>query len=79
MFASGGFTNLLEVLDHVGSLLDDGQHVDMIYMDMSKVFDRVNHRSAPAAKVSRVRIWRQPLAVVYLLPDGSLPTCNSAG
>ena len=26
--------NLLEVLDHVGSLLDDGKQVDMIYMDV---------------------------------------------
>ena len=29
-------SNLLEVLDHVGSLVDDGKQVDMIYMDMSK-------------------------------------------
>ena len=35
--------NLLEVLDHVGSLLDDGKQVDMIYMDMSKSFDKVKH------------------------------------
>ena len=31
-----------EVLDHVGSLLFDGKQVDMIYMDMSKAFDKVN-------------------------------------
>ena len=36
-------SNLLEVLDHVGSLLDDGKQVDMIYIDMSKTFDKVNH------------------------------------
>ena len=36
-------SNLLEVLDHVGSLLDDGKQVDMIYMDMFKAFDKVNH------------------------------------
>ena len=30
-------------VDHVGSLLDDGKQVDMIYMDMSKAFDKVNH------------------------------------
>ena len=35
--------NLLEVLGHVGSLLDNGKQVDMIYMDMSKAFDKVNH------------------------------------
>ena len=37
-------SNLLEVLDHVGSLLDDGKQLDMIYIDMSKTFDKVNHR-----------------------------------
>ena len=36
-------SNLLEVLGHVGSLLEDGKQVDMIYMDMSKAFDKVNH------------------------------------
>ena len=56
-------SNLLEVLDNVGSLLDDGKQVDMIYVDMPKAFDKVNH-GMPAAKVSRVQIWKQPLAVV---------------
>ena len=28
---------------HMGSLLDDGKQVDMVYMDMSKAFDKVNH------------------------------------
>ena len=33
-------SNLLEVLDHVGSLLDDGKlQVETIYMDMSQAFD----------------------------------------
>ena len=36
-------SNLVEVLDHVGSLLDDGKQMDMIYMDKSKAFDKVNH------------------------------------
>ena len=36
-------SNLLEVLDHAGHLLDDGKQVDMIYMDMSKAFYKVNH------------------------------------
>ena len=34
-------SNLLELLDHVGSLLNNGKQVDMIYMDMT--FDKVNH------------------------------------
>ena len=37
-------TNLLEALDHIGSLLDSGSQVDTIYLDMSKAFDKVGHR-----------------------------------
>ena len=36
-------TNLLETLDYVGSCLDNGGLVDIIYMDMSKVFNKVDH------------------------------------
>ena len=36
-------SNLLEVLDQVSSLLDNGKQVDMIYMDISKSFDKVNN------------------------------------
>ena len=36
-------SHLLEVLGHVGSLLVDGKQVEMIYVDMSKAFDKVNH------------------------------------
>ena len=36
-------TQLFEALDHIGSLLDVGKQIDIIYMDMSKAFDRVNH------------------------------------
>ena len=37
-------TNLLEALDHIGSLIDSGSQVDTIYLDMSKAFDKVSHR-----------------------------------
>ena len=36
-------TNLLDTLDYVGSFLDSGGHIDVIYMDMSKAFDTVDH------------------------------------
>lgn len=36
-------TNLLEVLDHIGSVLDDGGQIDTVYLDMSKAFDKVSH------------------------------------
>ena len=36
-------SNILEVLNHLGSPLDDGKQLDMIYMDTSKTFVKVNH------------------------------------
>ena len=36
-------TNLIEALDNIGSLLDSGNQIDVIYLDMSKAFDKVNH------------------------------------
>ena len=37
-------TNLLEALDHIGSLLDSGSQVDTIYLNMSEALDKVSHR-----------------------------------
>ena len=37
-------TQLLEVLDQIGSFLDSNNQTDIIYMDMSKAFDKVNHQ-----------------------------------
>ena len=37
-------TQLVEVLDYIGSQLDNGGQVDVIYLDMSKAFDKVSHR-----------------------------------
>ena len=37
-------TQLLEVLDYIGSLLDSGKQTDVVYMDMSKAFDKVHHK-----------------------------------
>ena len=37
-------TNLLEALDYIGACLDKGGQVDMVYLDMSKAFDRINHK-----------------------------------
>ena len=34
----------MEVHDYIGSLLDAGKQTDVIYMDMSKAFDKVNHQ-----------------------------------
>ena len=37
-------TNLLEVLDYIGGILDNGGQIDTIYLDMSKSFARIKHR-----------------------------------
>ncbi|CAB4018309.1 Hypothetical predicted protein [Paramuricea clavata] len=36
-------TQLVEVLNYIGSLLDSGKQTDVIFMDMSKAFDKVSH------------------------------------
>ena len=36
-------TNLLESLDTIGSRLDRGSQIDSVYLDMSKIFDKVRH------------------------------------
>ena len=36
-------TQLIEVLDHIGRDLDRGKQIDVLYLDMSKAFDKVSH------------------------------------
>ena len=36
-------TQLIEVFDYIGRELDLGNQVDVIYLDMSKAFDRESH------------------------------------
>ena len=36
-------SQLVGVLDKIGKFLDRGEQVDVIYLDMTKAFDRVNH------------------------------------
>ena len=38
-------TQLIEVLDIIGSHLDSGGQVDTIYLDMSKAFNKVDHHT----------------------------------
>ena len=37
-------TNLIEFMDKVTEWLDEGDSVDVLYLDFSKAFDKVNHR-----------------------------------
>ena len=36
-------TQLIEVFEQIGSKLDSGEQIDMIYLDLSKAFDKVSH------------------------------------
>ena len=36
-------SQLIGVLDKIGRLLDRGEQIHVIYLDMSKAFDRLNH------------------------------------
>ena len=36
-------TQLIEVFKQIGRKLDDGKQMDVIYLDMSKAFDKVSH------------------------------------
>ena len=46
-------TNLIETLDCIGRLLDRGSQIEVIYLAMSKAFDKVNH----AQLVSKLHIF----------------------
>ena len=37
-------TNPLQILNYIGSVLDTGGQIDSVYLDMSKTFDKVNHK-----------------------------------
>ena len=37
-------TQLIEVFDKIGKQLDRGKQIDVIYLDMSKAFDKVSHK-----------------------------------
>jgi hypothetical protein len=34
----------LEALNYIGTCLDNGGQVDMVYLDVTKTFDRINHK-----------------------------------
>ena len=36
-------TQLVEVIDYIGSLLGSSKQTDVIYLDTSKAFDKVQH------------------------------------
>ncbi|CAB3990484.1 Hypothetical predicted protein [Paramuricea clavata] len=36
-------TQLIQVIDTIGKLLDQREQIDVVYLDMSKAFDKLNH------------------------------------
>jgi hypothetical protein len=37
-------TQLIEVFDTIGNLLDRGKQIDVLYLDMSKAYDKMSHK-----------------------------------
>lgn len=62
---------LLEVLFHIGALLDRGGKVNMVYMDMSKAFDKVCHYRL-LRKLRKFGFGRNLL----IIPYGPPTTCH---
>ena len=60
-------TNLIESLEHIGPVLDNGGQIDAIYLDMSKAFDKVDHGLLKQAAWDGV--WWNIFAMVDKLSD----------
>ena len=43
MYGKSCITQLIEVLERIGRELDRGRQIDVLYLDMSKAFDKVSH------------------------------------
>ena len=58
-------TQLVDVLDQIGTKLDTGGQVDIIYLDMSKSVDTVNHAKL-LRKLHQYGFWVEPSAHCYI-------------
>ncbi len=61
-------TQLIETLDHIGALLDSGKQIDIIFMDMSKAFDKVNH----AALISKLQYYNIGGSLLIFMVNNSV-------
>ena len=55
-FVSGRscMTQLIEVFEEIGRQLDSGKQIDVLYLDMSKAFDKVIEPFPPSTTTSRI-------------------------
>ena len=61
-------SQLIEVSDKIGRQLDRGKQIDVIYLDMSKAFDKVSHKRLLLVSVNMV------LEVIFI--TGFSRTCK---
>ena len=71
-------TQLVEVLDQIGTKLDRGGQVDIIYLDMSKAFDTVKPRKTPK-EATPVWFLGEPANIARILPAQSIPASDYIG
>ena len=60
-------TQLVEVFYLIGSQLHKGGQVDIIYLDMSKAFDKVLKSSQTTHIAATTRFWRELTGLVWFL------------
>ena len=69
-------TNPAGNLYHTGALLDKGGQVDMVYMEMSKAFEKVCHHHL-LSKLRKFCFGGKPSSMVPIIPHGPPTTCHS--
>ena len=58
--------NLIKVFEQIGCKLDNGEQIDVIYLDMSKAFDKVSHAKL-LQQLSKIRVPRKHLELVLIV------------